>query len=81
MILKEQNCRIVNQFEEGKFFHTEMLVKPLSISHLIFLSWLNANNVRHCIVIEDDIHNRLLYMGLNASIDASVASSELRASG
>ena len=42
MILKEQNCPIVNQFEEEKFFHTEVLVKPLSISHLIFSSCLHS---------------------------------------
>ena len=35
MILKEQNCRIVNPFEVEKFFHTEVLVKPLRISDLI----------------------------------------------
>ena len=40
MVLKEENCRIVNQFEEEKFFHTEVLVKPLSISHLLYSSCL-----------------------------------------
>ena len=41
MILKEQNSHIVNQFEEEKFFYTEVLVKPLSISHLIYSSCLH----------------------------------------
>ena len=41
MILKEQNCQIVNKFEEEKFFHIEVLVKPLSISHLIYSSCLH----------------------------------------
>ena len=40
MILKEQNRRIVNQFEVEKFFHTEVLVKPLGISDLIYASCL-----------------------------------------
>ena len=35
MIFKEQNYRIVNQFEEEKFFLTDVFVKPLCISSLI----------------------------------------------
>ena len=67
MILKEQNCRIVNQFEEGKFFHTEMLVKPLSISHLIFSSCLH----QICNRLDLFLHRhliRILYIGLDASM-------------
>ena len=44
MILKEQNYRIVNQFEKEKFFHTEVLVKPLSISDLIYSCCLQYNS-------------------------------------
>ena len=41
MILKEQNYWIGNQFEEEKFFHTDVLVKSLSISGLIYSSCLH----------------------------------------
>ena len=43
MIFKEQNYRIVNQFEEEKFFHTDVLVKPFCISGLSYSCCLHQN--------------------------------------